>query len=154
MAISVCLALLFVPRAAAAEVPHVAQPFGAALAAAAQSPTTVAPETAGAAQTRTRRDPWWDGALLGAGIGMGLGLVGDYYDDCEECHDALYGSIVYGAGIGALVDFLWRDNPRTPKTGEGQTSERSRDRADSMRPAVSVAAGPHRFAVQARVRWP
>ena len=151
-AVGGCLALLFLPVSAVAEPSPVARPFGSAVAAAAQSPAAAPP---GAAATRTRRDPWWDGALLGAGIGVGLGLVGDYYDDCEECHDVLYGSVVYGAGIGALVDYLWREPRRAPKSqGQRQKSERGGERVDPMRPTVSVAAGPHRVAVQARLRWP
>lgn len=53
-----------------------------------------------------RQDPLWNGMLIGTGIGALGGLIPDYYDDCEECHDALYGSMALGAGIGLVVDVL------------------------------------------------
>lgn len=51
--------------------------------------------------------------LIGAGVGAALGLIPDYYDDCEECHDSLYVSVAVGAGIGLLVDALRRDRQPT-----------------------------------------
>lgn len=59
-----------------------------------------------ATQSATRRDSVLNGVLIGAGIGALLGLIPDYYDDCEECHDSLYASIAVGAGVGLLVDAL------------------------------------------------
>ncbi|MCM3881398.1 MAG: hypothetical protein ND807_14920 [Vicinamibacterales bacterium] len=56
--------------------------------------------------TKPRNDSLLNGLLIGAGIGAALGLIPDYYDDCEECHDSLYASIAVGAGIGLLVDAL------------------------------------------------
>lgn len=55
-----------------------------------------------------RHDPLWNGILIGMGIGAVAGLIPDYYDDCKECHDSLYGSIAFGAGVGLLVDALVR----------------------------------------------
>jgi hypothetical protein len=52
----------------------------------------------------TRRDSLLNGLLIGAAAGAALGLIPDYFDDCEECHDSLYASIAVGAGIGLLVD--------------------------------------------------
>jgi hypothetical protein len=62
-----------------------------------------------AAQVPKRRDSVLNGVLIGAGIGALLGLIPDYYDDCEECHDSLYASIAVGAGIGLVVDLLRTD---------------------------------------------
>ena len=56
--------------------------------------------------TESRKDSLLNGLLIGAGVGAALGLIPDYYDDCEECHDSLYASIAVGAGIGLLVDAL------------------------------------------------
>jgi hypothetical protein len=53
-----------------------------------------------------RRDSVLNGVLIGASVGFAVGLFADYYDDCEECHDALWGSIAYGAGIGLGLDLL------------------------------------------------
>ena len=67
-----------------------------------------------------RHDPLWNGILIGMGIGAVAGLIPDYYDDCEECHDSLYGSIAFGAGVGLLVDALIRSRRvvyRAPETG-------------------------------------
>jgi hypothetical protein len=60
----------------------------------------------GAAQPAKARDSVLNGVLIGAGIGALVGLIPDYYDDCEECHDSLYASIAVGAGVGLLVDLL------------------------------------------------
>ena len=72
------------------------------------------------AQSPKRRDSVLNGVLIGAGIGALLGLIPDYYDDCEECHDSLYASIAVGAGIGLVVDLLRSDTRpalrRTPMT--------------------------------------
>jgi hypothetical protein len=61
------------------------------------------------AQQPKRRDSVLNGVLIGAGVGALLGLIPDYYDDCEECHDSLYTSIAVGAGIGLVVDLLRSD---------------------------------------------
>jgi hypothetical protein len=53
-----------------------------------------------------KRDSLWNGLAIGAGVGALVGLIPDYYDDCEECHDMLYVSIAAGAGIGLVVDLL------------------------------------------------
>jgi hypothetical protein len=87
-----------------------------------------------------RSDPIWDGLLLGAATGAGIGAVGDYYDDCEECHDVLYGSILYGAGIGVLIDALWREKRQPSPSTSGAP--------------IVVRAGPRRVSVHARVTWP
>jgi hypothetical protein len=58
-----------------------------------------------------------NGILIGAAVGGLLGLIPDYYDDCEECHDSLYASIAVGAGIGLLVDLL-RDRRQAPSPSE------------------------------------
>jgi hypothetical protein len=55
-----------------------------------------------------RRDPLWNGVLVGTGTGALAGLIPDHYYDCAECHDALYGSMALGAGIGLLVDIFRR----------------------------------------------
>lgn len=62
-----------------------------------------------AAPQPKQRDSLLNGVLIGAGIGALLGLIPDYYDDCEECHDSLYASIAVGAGIGLVVDLLRSD---------------------------------------------
>jgi len=63
--------------------------------------------------TKPRHDSLLNGVLIGAGVGAALGLIPDYYDDCEECHDSLYVSVAVGAGIGLLVDALRRDRQPT-----------------------------------------
>ena len=45
------------------------------------------------------------------GSGTVYGLWIDQYDDCEECHDALWGSIAVGALAGLAIDAIkpaWR----------------------------------------------
>ncbi len=58
------------------------------------------------APSHRQRDSVLNGVLIGAGVGALLGLIPDYYDDCEECHDSLYASIAVGAGVGLVVDLL------------------------------------------------
>ncbi len=71
-------------------------------------------------QTTVRRDdPLWNGLLIGAAAGALLGLIPDHYDDCEECHDALYASVAVGAGVGLLVDALRRKSVATPNRTSG-----------------------------------
>lgn len=55
-----------------------------------------------------RNDRVWNGLLIGAAAGALGGLIPDHLDDCEECHDSLYGSIAVGAGTGLLIDALIR----------------------------------------------
>jgi hypothetical protein len=57
------------------------------------------------------RDSVLNGILIGAAVGGALGLIPDYFDDCEECHDSLYVSIAVGAGVGLLVDLLRNRGP-------------------------------------------
>jgi hypothetical protein len=89
----------------------------------------------------TRRDSVLTGVLIGAGIGALLGLIPDYYDDCEECHDSLYASIAVGAGIGLIVDLL-RSDTRTA----------SRSRSDD-RFRVRIAGGRRGVGVRGILRW-
>ena len=55
-----------------------------------------------------RRDRVWNGLLIGAAAGALGGLIPDHLDDCEECHDSLYGSIAVGASAGLIIDALIR----------------------------------------------
>jgi hypothetical protein len=58
-------------------------------------------------EVRTRRqDAVWNGLIIGAAVGALAGLIPDYYDDCEECHDSLYLSFAVGAGVGVVIDLL------------------------------------------------
>jgi hypothetical protein len=66
----------------------------------------------GQSPAKKQRDSVLNGVLIGAGIGAVVGLIPDYYDDCGECHDPLYGSIVFGAGIGLLIDLLHNPSPK------------------------------------------
>jgi ElaB/YqjD/DUF883 family membrane-anchored ribosome-binding protein len=88
-----------------------------------------------------RHDSLWNGVLIGAGIGGLLGLIPDYYDDCEECHDSLYASIAVGAGVGLLVDALRR---------ERQTVYRSPAGGSLL---LGLAAARNRVSFAATVRW-
>jgi ElaB/YqjD/DUF883 family membrane-anchored ribosome-binding protein len=88
-----------------------------------------------------RHDSLWNGALIGAGIGALLGLIPDYYDDCEDCHDSLYASIAVGAGVGLLVDALRRERQTVYKSPAG----------DSL--LLGLAAGRSRVSLAATVRW-
>jgi hypothetical protein len=87
----------------------------------------------------TRRDSLLNGLLIGAAAGAALGLIPDYFDDCEECHDSLYASIAVGAGIGLRVDAL-RTNQRTrhPQIG---------------RVPVDVAVRPRGVSIRTAIRW-
>jgi hypothetical protein len=127
-----CIVLL---QAAA---PAIAQPSRFSTAAVLPSSQAAEPSTRPTGSRRS--DPVWDGLLLGAATGAGIGAIGDYYDDCEECHDVLYGSILYGAGIGVLVDALWR--------------EKRRPSPSTSRAPIVVHAGPRGVSVHARVTWP
>jgi hypothetical protein len=67
-----------------------------------------------------KRDSLWNGVIIGASAGALLGLIPDYYDDCEECHDSLYISIAVGAGIGLVVDLLRSGGPpASPSRSQG-----------------------------------
>jgi hypothetical protein len=72
-----------------------------------------------APQPARGRDSVLNGILIGAAVGGLLGLIPDYYDDCEECHDSLYASIAVGAGIGLLIDLL-RDGRQTPSPSQAR----------------------------------
>jgi hypothetical protein len=88
-----------------------------------------------------RGDSVLNGVLIGAGVGALLGLIPDYYDDCEECHDSLWASIAVGAGIGLVVDLLRSD-----------TGARSPSRpGNGFR--LSIAGGNQAVAVRGVVRW-
>jgi hypothetical protein len=89
-------------------------------------------------QTR-RRDPIWNGLLIGAGVGAVLGLIPDHYDDCEECHDTLYGSIAMGAGVGLLIDLLRDGQSSTPQKREGLR--------------LNVAAAPKAVRISGKFIW-
>lgn len=94
-----------------------------------------------ATQAPRRRDSVLNGVLIGAGVGALLGLIPDYYDDCEECHDSLYASIAVGAGIGLIVDLLRTD-----------TRAVSQSRSDGGF-RMGVAAGRRAVGVRGMVRW-
>jgi hypothetical protein len=87
-----------------------------------------------------RRDSVLNGVLIGASVGFAVGLFADYYDDCEECHDALWGSIAHGAGIGLGVDLLLgathSASPPTPN-----------------RPVVRLGGGRKGVAVRGSIAW-
>jgi ElaB/YqjD/DUF883 family membrane-anchored ribosome-binding protein len=89
-----------------------------------------------------RRDSLWNGLLIGAGVGAALGLIPDYYDDCEECHDSLYGSIAAGAGVGLLIDAL--------RSSRRVVYEAPTDKSSTH---VGVAVGRESIAVRATLRW-
>jgi hypothetical protein len=89
-------------------------------------------------QAVSRRDSLLNGVLIGAAVGGLLGLIPDHYDDCEECHDSLYGSIAVGAGVGLLVDFLRVDRPANPALANR---------------AVHVSIAPRGFRVHRIMRW-
>ena len=87
------------------------------------------------------RDSVLNGVLIGAGIGALLGLIPDHYDDCEECHDSLYGSIALGSGIGLLVDLL-RNKKQPPAPSHKE---------DGLRLGVAVSRGAVGFG--GRIAW-
>jgi hypothetical protein len=89
-----------------------------------------------------KRDSVLNGVLIGAGIGALAGLIPDYYDDCEECHDSLYWSIAVGAGVGLVVDLL-RNKPAAPTS--------TATPGKSVR--VGAALGPGVLGLGGRVAW-
>ena len=91
-----------------------------------------------------RRDSVLNGVLIGAGVGALLGLIPDYYDDCEECHDSLYWSIAVGAGIGLLVDLLRGGGGGAGAGAPGTPSKTVR---------VDVSVAPSRVGFSGRVGW-
>ena len=95
----------------------------------------------GSAQPTRPRDSVLNGVLIGAGIGALLGLIPDYYDDCEECHDSLYASIAVGAGIGLLVDALRNSRPAVAPSQSGKPLE------------LRLAMGRGRIAFGGLIRW-
>ena len=93
------------------------------------------------APPRQRRDSVLNGVLIGAGIGALLGLIPDYYDDCEECHDSLYASIAVGAGIGLVIDVL-RSNRRPPSPSQSDAGFR-----------LGVAGGRRAMGIRGVLVW-
>lgn len=91
--------------------------------------------------TKSRNDSLLNGLLIGAGVGAALGLIPDYYDDCEECHDSLYASIAVGAGIGLLVD-AWRTDRQQANPSISVTPVR-----------IDVAVKRRGIGVRAMIRW-
>jgi hypothetical protein len=58
-----------------------------------------------------RQDPVYNGVLIGASIGVGLGLLATQGGDChfDSCVQSLVlGTAIWGAGIGILADVLHR----------------------------------------------
>lgn len=94
-----------------------------------------------ARQGARKNDSVLNGLLIGAGVGALLGLIPDYYDDCEECHDSLYVSIAVGAGVGLLVDLLRRERPAVSPSRSDQPFK------------VGVAIAPGSIGVGGRLRW-
>jgi hypothetical protein len=89
----------------------------------------------------SRHDPLWNGPLIGAAAGALLGLIPDYYDDCEECHDSLYVSMAVGAGVGLLVDVLRRERQTVYQAPAGGGIQ------------FGLAVGRGRMGLAARVSW-
>ena len=81
-----------------------------------------------------------DGLLIGAAGGALLGLIPDYYDDCEECHDTLFISVGIGAGLGVLIDALRTKSAAAPS----RTAYAFR---------VDAAVGRRRAGLRATLRW-
>ncbi len=88
-----------------------------------------------------RRDSLWNGLLIGAGVGAALGLIPDYYDDCEECHDSLYGSIAVGAGVGLLIDAIRSSRQVVYKAPADKSTD------------IGVALGRESVGLRATLRW-
>jgi hypothetical protein len=93
------------------------------------------------AQRTRRHDSVLNGVLIGAGVGALLGLIPDYYDDCEECHDSLYASIAVGAGVGLLIDLL-RTEKQTVSPAQSDGAFR-----------LGIAAGPTSAGLGGTIRW-
>ena len=79
--------------------------------------------TALAAKTQPRKDPLWNGMLIGAGLGALIGaFAGDAAFECSECTGfnvpLTFGVIGAGAGaaIGAGFDALRHERTRIPTT--------------------------------------
>jgi hypothetical protein len=79
--------------------------------------------TALATETQPRKDPLWNGMLIGAGLGALIGaFAGDAAFECSECTGfnvpLTFGVIGAGAGaaIGAGFDALRHDRTRVPTT--------------------------------------
>jgi hypothetical protein len=89
---------------------------------------------------RRKHDSLLNGVLIGAWVGAALGLIPDYYDDCEECHDSLYMSIAVGAGVGLLIDAL--TTRRVVPTSAANASK-----------LVNVAVGRRSVGVRATFQW-
>lgn len=74
-----------------------------------------------AIEAQPRRDPLWNGMVIGAGLGALIGaFVGDAAFECQECTGfnvpLTFGVIGAGAGaaIGAGFDALRHERARTP----------------------------------------
>jgi hypothetical protein len=64
---------------------------------------------------KRRRDPWWDGFLIGAGAGAVAGIVWTQSECSDDPECAFYTRLVFvpiatgiGMGSGALIDFVIR----------------------------------------------
>jgi len=75
------------------------------------------------AETQPRKDPLWNGMLIGAGLGAAVGsFAGSAAFECHECTGfnvpLTFGVIGAGAGaaIGAGLDALRHDRSRVPAT--------------------------------------
>src|SRR4030095_15789725 len=74
-------------------------------------------------------DAIWNGLVTGLGIGALFGLVPDYLDDCEHCHDSLYYSAAIGMVAGIGIDLLFRSTQvlyRQPTSTQPKVSFRFR----------------------------
>jgi len=83
--------------------------------------------TAMATETQPRKDPLWNGVLIGAGLGALIGaFAGDAAFECSECTGfnvpLTFGVIGAGAGaaIGAGFDALLHDRTRVPTTKDNR----------------------------------
>ncbi len=93
-------------------------------------------------EVRVRRaDPVWNGVVIGLATGALAGLVPDYYDDCAECHDSLYGSIAVGAGIGLLVDAVTRPTPLVYRAPDAGSTMAFRLETNRRRTALVLSIG-------------
>ncbi len=93
-------------------------------------------------EVRVRRsDSVWNGAIIGLGVGALAGLVPDYYDDCAECHDSLYGSAAVGAGIGLIADALVRQTPLVYRAAGAEPTVSLRLEMNRRRTALVLSLG-------------
>jgi hypothetical protein len=80
-----------------------------------------------AIETQPRKDPLWNGIVIGAGLGALIGaFAGDAAFECSECTGfnvpLTFGVIGAGAGaaIGAGVDALLHERTRIPSTKDNR----------------------------------